>query len=44
MERLLARERRAQIETPVVMIFAVVAGVLVLLVVGWFLLKQQSGA
>ena len=43
MERLLARERRAQIETPVVMIFAVVAGVLVLLVVGWFLLKQQSG-
>jgi hypothetical protein len=44
MSQLLARERRAQIETPVVMIFAVVAGVMVLLVVGWFLVQQQSGA
>lgn len=36
------RRRQGQIETPVILIFAIVAGVLILLVVGWFVLRQQE--
>lgn len=36
------RKERGQIETPVILIFAIVAGVLVLLIVGWFMLRQQE--
>jgi hypothetical protein len=34
--------RRGQVDTPIVMVFAVVAGVLVLLVAGYFVLRQQE--
>ena len=36
--------RRGQVETPMVMIFAVTAGVMILLVIAYFVLRQQDGA